>query len=213
MIKETMTVSPKLRGWTVACVFGLLDVLLLALHKDDVPSRDLIVWAGALVVTYFLVNRAWKGAPVLSVSMDEFHRKGRPLEIIVAGLIVVPWIQIVAAADHSNAISLLAPHLFVLQSHVVGEGIIETGGESKVWLMFIFTCLASAYRLIPLTIWLGGTIQQIRFGDDSVTRPLSLGGGVSMLLPAFALLVWLYWSLYYIPNVWYPLLERPKKAA
>lgn len=214
-----MNVSPRIRGWSVACVFTLLDVLLLALYKDDVPFRDVIVWAVGLVLTYFLVNREWNGAPVLSISMAEFHRKGRHVEILVVlGLIVVPWILIVAIPGHSNVISLLAPHLFVLQAHVAGEGVIETGGDGKEWLMFIYTCLASAYRLVPLITWLRSTMQQIilignRQIEESMTLPSSLGDLVAMLLPAYALLVWLYWSCYYVPIVWYPLLKRPKKAA
>jgi len=197
--------SLKRRGWAVALVFTFLDALLLMLHRDAVPIRDIAVWASTLVLIRLLVNVEWKGYPALR-SLEEFHKRGRHLEeVVVIGTILVPWLMI---GFVPNTAFLLAPHLFVLQAHIAGEGIIETGEGNKDWLMFVYTCFANTYRVIPLTTWVHRLVQHHL--DEK--QDWSYGDIMMVLLPGYAILVWLYWSFWYIPFVWYPFLERPKTS-
>ena len=193
------------RGQAVALVFILLDALLWVLCRDAVPTRDVIVWICVLVLVRLLVNLEWKGYPALR-SLEEFHKKGRFLEeVVVLGTILVPWLMI--AFGVSNAAYLLSPHLFVLQAHIAGEGIVESGHGNKDWLMFVYTCFANVYRVIPLATWLYRLKNYQR--DDDYSAIMRLGDIIMVILPVYALVVWAYWSFWYIPFVWYPFLEKP----
>jgi len=202
----------KTRGWSLALIFTLLNGLLVKLYPNDIPIRDIAVWAVVLVLLIYLVNLEWKGYPVLRVSLAEFHKKGRSLEILVAtGTLLVPWfILLTGFAVPKNTGFLLAPHLFVLQAHIAGECIIETGGD-KDWFMFVYTCLANAYRIVPLTLWVQRLLLVVQ--DDAEMVHWSYGGVILVLLPAYATFLWLYWSFWYIPFVWYPLLENRAKES
>lgn len=199
----------------MALFFTLLDALLLARYHDDIPVRDCVVWAAVLILLLFLVKLEWRGYPVRRIPLAEFHRKSRPLEfLVVVGSFLVPWFILASgsAVHTKKAGFLLAPHLFVLQAHIAGEGIIETGGD-KDWLMFAYTCLANAYRIFPLTLWVRRLLLIVPDENDEMIQQWLYGDIIMMLLPAYAILVWLYWSFWYLPIVWYPLLEkRPKES-
>ena len=210
MKQETL----KQRGQAVALVFILLDALLLALCPHVVPVRDVIVWVGVLVFVRLLVNLDWERYPVLRCSLEEFHKSGRFLELVVVfGLLLIPWLMIGFRVPNMNAASfLLAPHLFVLQAHLAGEGLVESGQGNKDWLMFVYTCFANAYRVIPLATWYH-RYRQVYYQLDNNDSAMSFGDIMMVFLPVYALVVWSYWSFWHIPFVWYPFLEKPKQKS
>jgi len=219
-----MAVSPTKRGWTVAAVFALLDAALLYWHRPPaVPARDVAVWTCTLVGLVVLVTtdeyrkkkKKNKNYPVLRVPLDEFHRKGRLLEVLVGvGTIVVPWIAIIASPSPKTAY-LLAPHLFVVQAHISGEGVLETLGPTKNdWYMFLYTCWACAYRVLPFTTWTRRLVAQLVQADTTADATARTANDVFMiLLLAYATMVWTYWTFWYVPFVWCPLLEWEKRLA
>lgn len=208
-IMKEAEASLQTRGLIVAAVFILLDALLLVLCRNAVPTRDIAVWVGALVLVRLLVNLdLWEGYPVLR-SLEDFHKKGRLLEVaVVFGTILIPWLMIGFGVH--NAAFLLAPHLFVLQAHIAGEGIVESGQGNKDWFMFVYTCFANAYRVIPLTTWLHRLYDVYYQRDDHEDSKTRFGDIMMVILPVYAIVVWAYWSFWYIPFVWYPFLEKPK---
>ena len=202
------------RGRIVALVFFVLDAILWFIccrqtPAPSIPQRDVVAWAIILLVLRGLLELDYTGYPQLR-SIDEFHRAGRHLEVLVAvGTILLPWLLLVTLATDESK-HMLAPHLFVLQAHLAGEGMIEAAaaGSDKDWLMFVYTIFANAYRAIPLKTWFGRLrdYQAAHRQEDN-----SIGDWLLTALPLYAFVVWLYWSFYHIPFVWYPFLEKPKK--
>jgi len=98
--------------------------------------------------------------------------------------------------ENSKNGHLLAAHLFVFQTQIGIECIIQLAGERRKWIMFPFTVFANLYRGVTIATWI------MRVVVEEVLEPRDV------VLPIIALCLWLYSSFIFIPHEWYPLLKE-----
>jgi hypothetical protein len=176
-------------------LFTTLNVLLLSLHRNAVPKRDIFMCAlglvGLLIATRFKHER---------VVLDRTKRY-RILFTVLSSLeviftILLPWWLIYR--DFLNGY-LMAPHLFVFQAQIALESIIFMAGYNPHQLMFGYTVIANIYRALALTTWVSRTL-----ADDMYNvRDHRL---LITLLPGIAVCLWIFSNLF-IWFEWYPLLR------
>ena len=113
--------------------------------------------------------------------------------------IILPWLIIMEGIlnQHENSKNghLLAAHLFIFQTQIGIECIIQLAGERRKWIMFPFTMLANIYRGVTIATWI------LRVMAEEVVESRDI------VLPIIALCLWLYSSFIFIPYEWYPLLK------
>jgi hypothetical protein len=123
------------------------------------------------------------------------------LEVVLT--IILPWILILEKEMQRNGATVndreligyqLAPHLFVFQSQIALESIIEVMVPEREQPRFIFwyTCIFNAYRLFAIDAWI------TRLRDE---QPMIL-----TILPVLTAFLWIT-SNFFIEFVWYPCLK------
>ena len=113
--------------------------------------------------------------------------------------IILPWLIILEGIlnQHEDKNGhLLAAHLFIFQTQVGLECIIQLAGERRKWIMFPFTVFANLYRGVTIATWIMRVM-----AEEEVLEPRDI------VLPIVALCLWLYSTLIFIPHEWYPLLK------
>lgn len=182
------------------------------LHPTAVPRRDMVACATGLVGT--LVGFAFERAepPRLPKAQHRLFLMLSFLELI--STVVLPWSMILGGGkinDKNSAMYLMASHLFVFQTQIALESLVAMAAERHRWMMFPLTCVANAYRVVPLLTWLSrsghgfgySTWRQFEDGND----------GLAWILPVFGFFLWVYSSFYFIPFEWYPVVQRAHVGA
>lgn len=153
-----------------------------------------------LILILLLTSFESEGTPSLK-SNKRFRKIFATLSSFeVLFTIILPWLIILEGILNKESTMknghLLAAHLFIFQTQIGLECIIQMAGEHRHWLMFPFTCIANLYRGVTLGTWL------MRVLDEAVLEPRDI------FLPVIATCLWIYSSFIFIPRVWYPLLKE-----
>lgn len=201
-----------LTSTSILVVFSYTNAILLSLSPEGaVPRRDIFAWAlgfllilGAMII--FPRDRASR--------KSDFRRTFQKLSILeVVFTILIPWCVILVEnwttptekANTSKLGFMLASHLFTFQAQISLEAIISFGGERRGWLMFPYTCVANAYRVISIATW------WIRARDSDLERN-AIELGFKYSLPLIATALWIYSSFVFIPFYWYPAISGKKQV-
>ena len=212
-----------IRHGALIAIIGLLTVELLRAKLDDIPDRDLY----ASLVGLVGVAAAILMAKSLSFPRHNFQRTPRFVKSFrmltlaeVVFTLVVPWAVLSRNwqrpttllqfpllmrpeidVDTPTVEHLLVPHLFIFQVQILLEAIISLSSESS--LLFPYTCVANAYRAVPLAVWVLQTKALVVSQSEELGTLESI---FAILLPAVTVLLWTFSSFMFLPSDWRPLL-------
>lgn len=176
-------------------LFTALNVLLLSLHRNAVPKRDIFM-CGLGLVGVLIATRSKQERVVLDRT-KRYHILFTVLSSLeVTFTIILPWWLIYR--DYHNGY-LMAPHLFVFQAQISLESVIFMAGYNPHQLLFRYTVIANTYRALPLGTWVSRTL----FDDMHNVRDHPL---LVTLLPGIAVCLWIISNLF-LWFEWYPLLR------
>lgn len=203
----------------ILSVFTGLDVALLAVDHTAVPKRDLLVSFFGLAVLMDTFKNWKHGHNIIAPSgtpnpdmkrrLDKVFHTLSAIELLIT--IIIPWTMILhqqfygsgssLQAKEDSAIYILASHLFIFQTQIVGESLIAAAGSQHRWMLFPFTIVANTYRLVPLLTWL----------SRSGYKPSTINNWLQHPLPWFGIALWIFSSFYFIPFEWWPVLQNARQ--
>ena len=203
----------------IACVIGLVVIIFASIaissfsvQKHQGPTRD-----AGIIFTNDRNSSSTKDQKRFQFAFNVLSSAEVICTIVLPWLVILKYAIINDSACHdatpedsayaANKYShthnsppyyLLASHLFVFQAQIVLECILIELIECdyKTQSLFIFTCLANLYRIMPLGTW----IELVMSTKHTSLRSI----GLMHMLPVFAILLWLYSSFIFIPFEWYP---------
>lgn len=195
-------------GYVMFTTFALLDSALYAIVRPGViPSRDLAACLiGALFVA-IVTKITDRGNNIYS--NEKSRRFTIAFQILssleVIGTILLPWILIVREYyfESGRRSDIVVPHLFLFQAQIALEDLVMA--KKNAGLLFTYTCLANAYRIVPL---LSGVQQSRNLMNDKHWNV-----GTAEILQIIAVILWVISSFIFIPFVWYPELNKPQKTS
>ena len=190
------------------------------LHPTAVPRRDIVACAIGLLGTLagFAFERVPPPRPTPKAKrrLDVLFLMMSFMELI--STVVLPWAMIINEKrlgggkidDKSSAIYLMASHLFIFQAQIALESLVAMAPERQRSMMFPLTCVANAFRVVPLLTWLSRSGHG--FGYPTWRR-FEDWNGLAGILPVVGFLLWMFSSFYFIPFEWYPILQRAQVGA
>ena len=212
-----------IRHGALIAIIGLLTVELLRAKLDDIPDRDLyaslvgLVGVAAAILTtkslsfprhnFQRTPRFVKSFRMLTLAEVFFtlvvpwavlsRNWQRPTTLLQFPLLMRPEIDV----DTPTVEHLLVPHLFIFQVQILLEAIISLSSESS--LLFPYTCVANAYRAVPLAVWVLQTKALVVSQSEELGTLESI---FAILLPAVTVLLWTFSSFRFLPSDRRPLL-------
>jgi len=174
------------------------------LYRREIPHRDYIMCRVGLILILLLTAHE-SNKRTQSIISKRFRKIFTTLSSCeVVFTIILPWLIILEGilnqrVNQKNG-HLLAAHLFVFQTQIGLECIIQLAGERRKWIMFPFTVFANLYRGVTIATWI------MRVVAEEVLEPRDI------VLPVTAICLWLYSTLIFIPYEWYPLLKEEESS-
>ena len=170
------------------------------LFRKEIPNRDYVMCRVGLVLILFLTSFE-SNKRTRSIESKRFRKIFTTLSSFeVVFTIILPWLIILEGILNQRVNlkngHLLAAHLFVFQTQISLECIIQLAGERRKWIMFPFTVLANIYRGVTIVTW----IMRVVAEEEALEHR-------DVVLPIIALCLWLYSTFIFIPYEWYPLLK------
>lgn len=209
----------------VVAVFLFLHVSVSKRFYSSIPSRDRKAFsiAGWMVMALICLIRTINGEKPKTNHTSSFTKAFLGLSILeTLFTLVIPHALLCWDANgwqvdpgaHGKLYSvqdLLVPHLFVLQAQILLEMIICLT-DTHQHLLFPYTAMANAYRLIPVIVWLQESARLIQSKALQVTQLGVIDITVLYVLPIMAMFLWVSSSFVFLPFIWYPRIEYPKKV-
>jgi hypothetical protein len=182
---------------------ALGDVFLYLLFRGEIPHRDYFFCRLSLVTILFLSLFEMDKRPTKRPDTKRFRSLFATLSTMeVLFTILIPWLIILEGILSFSKVQtaknghLLASHLFIFQTQIAGECIIEMAGEHRKWMIFPFTCIANLYRGVSIATWISRVMNEAEIESRDI------------ILPTIAACLWLYSSFVFIPREWLPLLNK-----
>ena len=172
------------------------------LYRREIPHRDYIMCRVGLILILLLTALESNKKTHSIIESKRFRKIFTTLSSFeVVFTIILPWLIILEGIlnQHEKQKNghLLAAHLFVFQTQIGLECIIQLAGERRKWIMFPLTVFANLYRGVTIATWI---LMRV-VAEEEVLEPRDI------VLPLIALCLWLYSSFIFIPHEWYPLLK------
>lgn len=170
------------------------------MENNTVPHRDYVACRiGVCSILMLSLFESKESRPKLN--SKRFRSIFSTLSILeIVFTVLIPWLIILESIFNRSLTSknghLLAAHLFIFQSQIAVECIIELAGDKRTWLVFPFTCVANLYRGVTIATWIRRALEQPAVGVRDV------------ICPVIAAALWIYSSFIFIPREWWPLIKK-----
>jgi len=211
----------------ILIIFACLTAVLLSHEKANIPTVDLavarflalavtllVVWVRILARTNKIaVNAAKKELP------EETQQASKKLMFHeVIWTLLMPWFllfldrvcyqtDLLRTDNFDKTVAyFVTPHLFFFQVQIILETVLEItkASHSYPWLLFHYTVVANTYRGIPL----GTSLLRSLYALPDMQLYNVQHWVVVVVQPIMTAVLWLYSSLVFVPQIWYPALVQ-----